>query len=62
MNKFNYLKSALVQNKFDLENKRQVSNFEIKEYLENNKSIDSQEISIKNGDSIQEIIGKRNQQ
>ena len=62
MNKFNYLKSILVQNKFDLENKRQVSNFEIKEYLENNKSIDSQEISIKNGDSIQEIIGKRNQQ
>ena len=62
MNKFNYLKSALVQNKFDLENTRQVSNFEIKEYLENNKSIDSQEISIKNGDSIQEIIGKINQQ
>ena len=62
MNKFNYLKSVLVQNKFDLENTRQVSNFEIKEYLENNKSIDSQEISIKNGDSIQEIIGKINQQ
>ena len=51
----------LVQNKFDLESTRQVSSFEIKEYLENNKSIDNQEISVKNGDNIQELISKINQ-
>ena len=61
LNKFKYLKSILVQNKFDLESTRQVSSFEIKEYLENNKSIDSLEISIKNGDNIQELIKKINQ-
>lgn len=59
-NKLSYLKSILVQNKFDLESTRQVSSFEIKEYLENNKSIDSQEISIKNGDNIPELIKKIN--
>ena len=59
-NKFRYLKSYLVQNKFDLESTRQVSSFEIKEYLENNKSIESQEISIKNGDNIPELIKKIN--
>lgn len=59
-NKLSYLKSILVQNKFDLESTRQVSSFEIKEYLESNKSIDSQEISIKNGDNIPELIKKIN--
>ena len=61
INNFSYLKSILVQNKFDLESTRQVSSFEIKEYLENNKSIDNQEISVKNGDNIQELISKINQ-
>ena len=45
--KFPYLKSILVQNKTDLENTRQVSSFEIKEYLGNNGSLDTQEISLK---------------
>jgi small GTP-binding protein len=61
ISKFSYLKSILVQNKFDLESTRQVSSFEIKEYLDTNKSIDSLEISIKNGDNIQELIKKINE-
>ena len=60
MGKFPYLKAILVQNKLDLESTRQVSSFELKEYLESNKSLDSQEISIKNGDNIQELLKKIN--
>jgi len=44
MNKFPYLKAILVQNKLDLESTRQVSSLELKEYLDNNKSLDSKEI------------------
>ena len=39
MNKFPYLKAILVQNKLDLESTRQVSSLELKEYLDNNKSL-----------------------
>ena len=60
MGKFPYLKAILVQNKLDLESTRQVSSFELKEYLESNKLLDSQEISIKNGDNIQELLKKIN--
>ena len=60
MTKYPYLKAILVQNKFDLESTRQVSSFEIKEYLENNKSLDNLEISVKNGDNIQELLKKIN--
>jgi translation elongation factor EF-4 len=56
--KFPYLKSILVQNKTDLENTRQVTSFEIKEYLGNNSSLDSQEISLKNGENIEDLINK----
>ena len=59
--KFPYLKSILVQNKTDLENTRQVTSFEIKEYLGNNSSLDSQEISLKNGENIEELINKINE-
>ena len=60
MTKYPYLKAILVQNKFDLESIRQVSSFEIKEYLENNKSLDNLEISVMNGDNIQELLKKIN--
>ena len=60
MNKFPYLKAILVQNKLDLESTRQVSSLELKEYLDNNKSLHSQEISVKNGDNIPELIKKIN--
>jgi small GTP-binding protein len=59
--KFPYLKSILVQNKTDLENTRQVTSFEIKEYLGNNSSLDSQEISLKNGENIEDLINKINE-
>ena len=38
-----------------------MSSFEIKEYLDTNKKIESLEISIKNGDNIQELIKKINE-
>ena len=60
MEKFPYLKAILVQNKLDLESTRQVTSYELKEYLDNNKSLDSQEISVKNGDNIPELIKKIN--
>ena len=56
--KFKYLKKILVQNKFDLESTRQVSSFELKEYLDNDKTFDTQEISVKNGDNIKELLKK----
>ena len=39
---------------------RQISSFEIKEYLNSNTSIDSQEISIKNGKNLKELLKKIN--
>ena len=61
LNKYPYLKAILVQNKLDLESTRQVSSFELKEYLDSgDKKFDSLEISIKNGDNIQELIKKIN--
>ena len=57
---FPYLKKILVQNKLDLESTRQITSFEIKEYLDNNNSIDSQEISIKNGENVKELLKKIN--
>ena len=55
---FPYLKKILVLNKLDLEVMRQISSFEIKEYLNSNTSIDSQEISIKNGKNLKELLKK----
>ena len=57
---FPYLKIILVQNKLDLENTRQVSSFEIKEFLENNQYLDSQEISLKDGNNVKELLKKIN--
>ena len=57
---FPYLKKILVQNKLDLESTRQVTSFEIKEYLDNNTSLDNQEIDLKNGQNLKELIKKIN--
>ena len=54
--KFPYLKRILVQNKLDLESKRQVTSCEIKEYLDNNPTIDNKEISLYNLDNVKELI------
>ena len=60
LNDYKYLKAILVQNKIDLEDKREVTIDQIKDFLNKNNSIDAQEISIKNGDHIQELIKKIN--
>ena len=60
MNKYPYLTKILVQNKSDLESERKISINEIKEFLDNNKSFDSLEISLKNGLNIQDLIKKIN--
>ena len=57
---FPYLKKILVQNKLDLESTRQVTSFELKEYLDNNTSLDSQEIDLKNGQNLKELLKKIN--
>ena len=58
--KFPYLKKILVQDKLDLESTRQVTSFEMKEYLDSNTSLDNQEIDLKNGQNIKELIKKIN--
>ena len=58
--KFLYLKKLLVQNKLDLESTRQVTSFEVKEYLDANTSLEGLEISIKNGDNVKELLKKIN--
>ncbi len=60
MEKFPYLKRILVQNKYDMESTRQVTSYEIKEYIDNNTSIDNQEISLKSGDNLKELLKKIN--
>ena len=58
--KFPYLKRILVQNKLDLETTRQVSSFEIKEYLDSNQTLDNLQISLKNKDNVQDLLKKIN--
>ena len=59
-NKFPYLKKILVPNKIDLENTRQVTSNELKEYVDSNQPLDIQEISIKNSEHINELLNKIN--
>ena len=58
--KFPYLKKILVQNKLDVESTRKVPSFEIKEFLDSIQGLDNQEISLKNGENVQELIKKIN--
>ena len=61
MEKFSYLKNILVQNKLDLENTRQVTSFEINEFLGANTFLEGIEISLKNvDDNVKELINKIN--
>lgn len=60
VSKFPYLKLILVLNKLDLESTRQVTSYEVNEYLENNKNLDNQEISLKSGDNLKELLKKIN--
>ena len=47
-------------NKLDLESSRQVTDFEIKEYLNNNSSIESFEMSTQNGNNFNDLVKKIN--
>ena len=52
------LKKILIFNKFDLESERKVSQEEISTFLENNKSIESFEVSLKSLKGIKELNNK----
>ena len=43
-----------------MESTRQVTGFEIKEYLDSNTNLDNQEISLKSGDNMNELLKKIN--
>ena len=57
--KFPYCKKILLLTKIDIET-RQVSEYEVKEYLNNNTSIESLDISTTNGQNFNELIAKIN--
>jgi small GTP-binding protein len=61
LNKYKYLKPILVQNKIDLENERQVTKDEIKDFITKHNWVDIQEISVKNGNNFNELINKINE-
>ena len=56
--KFPYLKKILIENKLDLESQKQVSGFDIKEFLDKYPNMQSEKLSLKDGDSVQELLGK----
>lgn len=57
---FPYMKRILVLNKLDLESTRQVTSYEINEYLDANKDLLKEEISLKSGDNLKELLKKIN--
>ena len=56
--KFPYLKKILIENKLDLEIQKQVSGFDIKEFLDKNPTMQSEKLSLKDGDSVQDLLSK----
>jgi len=56
--KYSYLKTILIENKLDLEGQKQVSGYEIKEFLDQNPLIQSESLSLKDGDSVQGLLDK----
>ena len=56
--KFPYLQKILIENKLDLESQKQISGFEIKEFLDNNISIQHEKLSLKDNDSIEGLVSK----
>ena len=56
--KFPYLKKILIENKLDLESQREVSGFEIKEFLDQYPSILSEKLSLKDNDNLNDLLSK----
>ena len=56
--KFPYLKKILIENKLDLESQREVSGFEIKEFLDQYPSILSEKLSLKDNDDLKDLLSK----
>ena len=54
--KFPFLKKILIENKLDLESQKQVSGFDMKEFLDKYPSIQSEKISLKDDDSLQGLL------
>ena len=60
INNHPYLNLILVLNKSDLESEKQITDFELDQYLSANKYLDKIEISIKNGTNMPELLDKIN--
>ena len=60
INNHPYLNLILVLNKSDLESEKQITDFELDQYLSENKYLDKIEISIKNGTNMPELLNKIN--
>lgn len=56
--KFPYLHMILIENKLDLESQKQVSGFDIKEFLDKYEKMESEKLSLKDGDSVQDLLSK----
>ena len=56
--KFAYLTKILIENKLDLETKKQVSGFDIKEFIDKYPSMQYEKLSLKDGDSVQDLLSK----
>ena len=56
--KFPYLQKILIENIFAFENQKQISEVEMKEFLDNNSSIQHEKLSLKNNDSIEGLVSK----
>ena len=58
--KFPYLKMILVLNKLDLESERAVNAADVNEFLQSHSNLGTQEISLKSGDNLKELLKKIN--
>ena len=58
--KFPYLKMFLVLNKLDLESERAVNAADVNEFLQSHSYLGTQEISLKSGDNLKELLKKIN--
>jgi small GTP-binding protein len=58
--KFPYLKMFLVLNKLDLESERAVNSADVNEFLQSHSYLGTQEISLKSGDNLKELLKKIN--